>query len=278
MDGIADYSFVERLGEGNHGTFWLAKRPARLTAVTAEFVAVKTLAQQATDQDFARMANELRVYAAVDSPYLAPIYDAGHHNGRLFYATAYFVDGSLGSPARPMGRPEVVSAVADAAMGAHALHEAGIAHRDIKPANVMISRVIAGGAQDGTEIRAMLGDLGLAQVINPGQTVTGIGPVGTIEYLAPEQVQGQKATRASDIWALGVTLHRAVTGRGVYEALPVDSLVDALRHVMTARPELDETLGQPLTAIIERCLMEDPAARFPTAAELASKLRSIGAA
>jgi serine/threonine protein kinase len=134
MDGIADYSFVERLGEGNHGTFWLARRPARLTAVTAEFVAVKTLAQQATDQDFARMANELRVYAAVESPHLVPIYDAGHHNGRLFYATAYFADGSLGAPARPMDRPEVVSAVADAAAGAHALHEAGIAHRDIKPA------------------------------------------------------------------------------------------------------------------------------------------------
>ena len=175
-------------------------------------MAVKTLAQQATDQDFKRMSNELRVYATVQSDHLVPVFDAGHQRGRLFYATAYFSDGSLGSPAAPMERHEVIAAVADAALGAHALHEAGIAHRDIKPANIMVDR---------SGPRAQLGDLGLAQVINPGQTVTGIGPVGTIEYLAPEQVQGERATRASDIWALGVTLHRAVSGRGVYANFPV---------------------------------------------------------
>lgn len=276
MDGIADYNFVERLGEGNHGTFWLARRPARLDRTDAEFVAVKTLAQQATDQDFARMANELRVYAAVVSPYLAPIYDAGQHNGRLFYATSYFEDGSLGAPARPMGRSEVVAAVADAAMGAHALHEAGIAHRDIKPANIMLTRTTGDGeTTEESPACAMLADLGLAQVINPGQTVTGIGPVGTIEYLAPEQVQGRKASRASDVWALGVTLHRAVTGRSVYQTLPVDSLVEALRHVMTARPSLDETIGHSLTPIIDRCLLEEPSDRFTTAAQLAEELRAV---
>lgn len=278
MDGIADYHFVERLGEGNHGTFWLAKRPPRLDTTDAEYVAVKTLAQQATDQDFARMANELRVYAAVESPHLAPIHDAGHHNGRLFYATTYFADGSLGAPARPMGHAEVITAVADAALGAHALHEAGIAHRDIKPDNVMISRVDSGPGGEagaGPMVRAMLGDLGLAQVINPGQTVTGIGPVGTIEYLAPEQVQGEKASRASDIWALGVTLHRSLTGRGVYQSLPVDSLVEALRHVVTARPSLDESLPAVVGTIIDRCLVEDPAGRFQTAAALADELRLV---
>ncbi|MEM7324240.1 MAG: serine/threonine-protein kinase [Actinomycetota bacterium] len=277
MDGIADYSFIERLGEGNHGTFWLAKRPPRLTSVAADLVAVKTLTQQATDQDFKRMANELRVYAAVDSPHLAPVYDAGHHNGRLFYATAYFAAGSLGAPARPMDRTEVVAAVADAALGAHALHEAGIAHRDIKPANIMISRGarVDEGAAEDSGVTAVLGDLGLAQIINPGQTVTGIGPVGTIEYLAPEQVQGQAASRASDIWALGVTLHRAVSGRGVYDTLPVDSLVDALRHVMSTRPALDPALDQALMSVVERCLQEDPAARYTTAVDLAGELRSV---
>lgn len=266
MDGIADYRFIERLGEGNHGTFWLARPPARLGTIDVEFVAVKTLAQEATDQDYQRMANELRVYATVDSPHLVHIFDAGHQDGRLFYATSFFADGSLAGPARPMQRHEVIAAVADAAMGAHALHEAGIAHRDIKPANIMIA---------GTQ--AKLGDLGLAQIINPGQTVTGIGPVGTIEYLAPEQVQGQKASRASDIWALGVTLHRAITGRGVYQSFPVDSLLDALRFVLTSRPTLDQELDAAAQPIIERCLMEDPAARYQTAAELAEALRPLGA-
>ncbi len=275
MDGIADYQFIERLGEGNHGTFWLARPPSRLTSVTAEFVAVKTLAQQATDQDFKRMANELRIYATVESSHLVPVYDAGHQDGRLFYATSYFADGSLGSPARPMERAEVIAAVADAAEGAHALHEAGIAHRDIKPDNIMIDRA-AGADNNGSGLQAQLGDLGLAQIINPGQTVTGIGPVGTIEYLAPEQVQGQQASRASDIWALGVSLHRTLTGRGVYESFPVDSLLEALRYVLTVRPTLDQDLDPAVEAVISRCLVEDPSGRYKTAAELSQALTTLG--
>ncbi len=273
MEGIADYQFIERLGEGNHGTFWLARPPARLGSIGVEFVAVKTLAQQATDQDFKRMANELRVYATVDSPYLVPIFDAGHQEGRLYYATAYFADGSLGAPAGPMTRAEVIGAVSDAALGAHALHEAGIAHRDIKPDNMMLDR---SSQESGGAIQTRLGDLGLAQIINPGLTVTGIGPVGTIEYLAPELVQGQVASRATDIWAIGVTLHRALTGRGVYQSFPVESLLDALRYVLTARPTVDERLDPATSGIISRCLAEDPAARFQTAAELADSLRPLG--
>ncbi len=279
MDGIADYRFVERLGEGNHGTFWLAEPPARLGRGDGELVAVKTLVQQATDQDFARMANELRVYAAVDSPHLAPVLDAGHQQGCLYYATTYYAAGSLGAPARPLERGEVVRAVADGARGSHALHEAGIAHRDIKPDNIMLERVgehgAGSGGSSGSGLRAQLADLGLAQVLNPGQTVTGIGPVGTIEYLAPEQVQGHQASRATDIWALGVTLHRSLTGRGVYPDFPVGSLLEALRHVTTSRPAVDAELDPVVGAIVARCLDEDPGARFPTGDELAAALDAV---
>ncbi|MEM9562376.1 MAG: serine/threonine-protein kinase [Actinomycetota bacterium] len=274
MDGIADYRFVERLGEGNHGTFWLARPPARLGRSDGELVAVKTLVQQATDQDFARMANELRVYAAVESPHLAPVLDAGHQQGCLYYATTYYAAGSLGAPARPLERNEVIRAVADGARGAHALHEAGIAHRDIKPDNIMLERPAENGSSDAG-LRAQLADLGLAQVLNPGQTVTGIGPVGTIEYLAPEQVQGHQASRATDIWALGVTLHRSLTGRGVYPEFPLGSLLEALRHVTTSRPAVDPELDQPVGDIVARCLDEDPGARFPTGDELAAALDGL---
>lgn len=266
MKSVADYTFIEPIWAGNHGDFWRARPPARLGDIDGEFVAVKILESQATEQDFERMANELRVHAEIDSEYIAPIVDAGHQDGRLFFTTTFFKDGSLGTPACPLDTAQIISVTRDAVLGAHAMHECGVAHRDIKPSNIMLTR------QSDGELRGVIADLGLAQIIRPGQTVTGIGPVGTIEYIAPELVRGEVASRASDIWAFGVTLHRSLAGQSVYEGLPEDSLLDALRHVISSRPVIDASLLGSHQKIIERCLAEDPADRYSTAEELAAAL------
>jgi eukaryotic-like serine/threonine-protein kinase len=145
----------------------------------------------------------------------------------------------------------------------------------VKPDNVMLERDPGPSGGGRQTLRGRLGDLGLAQVINPGLTVTGIGPVGTIEYLAPEQVHGHKASRASDIWSFGVTLHRALTGRGIYETFPLGSLLEALRHVTSSRPNLSPDLGDGVALVVGRCLAQDPAARYGTAADLASALQEL---
>ncbi len=263
--GIADYEFIERLGTGNHGTFWTARRPLRLQASTPhERVGVKVLAHHATEQDFKRMANELQIYAAVSSPHLVPILDAGQQDGTLYYATEFFENGSLGSSARPLDSATIVQCIADAALAAHALHEAGIAHRDIKPDNIMVSN----------DNRGVLADLGLAQILTPGQTMTGVGPVGTIEYLAPELVRGETAGRPTDIWALGATIHRSLTGRSLYQDLPANALLDALRYLLRTEPQLDSSLSGEVRAVVERCLAPDPSARYPTAEALSHDLSS----
>ena len=263
MKSIADYTLIEPMGTGNHGTFWLAERPARLSGVDANRVGVKVLDHHATDQDFRRMANELQLYAASDSEFLVPILDAGQQDGTLFYATPFYENGSLGASSRPLTPMETLVCIADAADAAHALHETGVAHRDIKPDNVMIT----------DDMRGRLGDLGLAQILTPGQTVTGVGPVGTIEYLAPELIRGEAAGRPTDIWALGATAHRALTGRSLYTDLPSTSLLDALRFLLDATPRLQESLPAEVVGIINRCLKPDPTMRYPTAEELASELR-----
>lgn len=268
MNSVADYDFVDQIGAGNHGSFWRSRRPQRLDGIDEEYVAVKTLDHSATDQDFGRMADELRTYASVESPYLAEVIDAGHQDGQLFYTTRYFHDGSLGSPRTTLSPNEAGTVVRHAALGAHGLHEAGVAHRDIKPENIMLSR--ANGAVSG-----QLGDLGLAQVINPGLTLTGLGPVGTIEYLAPELVHGDGASRASDIWALGMTLHRALTGQTVYADLPTGSQLEALRYVMAAERVVDPSLPAIVRELIGRCLEEDPSDRFLTAEELAEAIEKV---
>ena len=128
------------------------------------------------------------------------------------------------SPTRSArSRPsQVLAAVADAARAAHALHEAGIAHNDIKPGNVML--------HDG---HAKLSDLGLSQLLTPGLTITGLGSTGSVEYLDPAVIRGEMPGRATDIFALGATLHRALTGTGLYGDLPTDNTMLAMRRVLS---------------------------------------------
>ena len=137
MEQIADYRLVRSLGVGNHGTFFLAVTPERLGLDVPE-VAVKVLVAGTVDDALRRMGRELRAFAAVSSPYLVPIHDAGQDGDRLFYSMPYYPLGSLRAPARPLGRPELLRALVHAARAAHALHAGGVAHRGIKPANILL--------------------------------------------------------------------------------------------------------------------------------------------
>jgi serine/threonine protein kinase len=265
VNGIADYEFVHLLGEGSHGSFWLARCPERL-GISADHVAVKTLAHHATDADFTRLSGALQRFCAVRSSLLVRLYDVGQQGGILYYASEYFPDGSLAQPSRPFTRSSVLAAITDAAYAAHALHESGIAHRDIKPGNIMI---------DG--VRAKLADIGLAHILNPGQTITGLDHIGSIEYLAPELIKGQSASRSTDIWALGATMHKVLTGRSIYPDVPDGSLLQALRFLLSEQPTLNESLRDEERLIIEQSLAADPLERPRTANEFGAIVGSIAA-
>jgi serine/threonine protein kinase len=263
VNQIADYQFVQSLGEGNHGEFFLAPTPPRLK-VPAEFVAVKVLTGHTDEEAFRRTTRELRVFASVQSPYLVSLFDAGQEGSTFFYSMEYFPLGSLASPSRPLARWEVLRAMVHASRAAHALHEAGIVHRSIKPANVML-------VDDG----ARLSDLGLAQLLAPGQTVTGVGPIGSVEYLDPAILRGERGSRASDIWSLGITLHRALTGAGVYGELPTRDPLLTVRKVLTNTPQLSTELGSEEAALISQCIAPGPTERPTTAEELAERLEAL---
>lgn len=266
MDRIADYQLIEPLGEGSEGRYYLAVTPTRL-GIEADKVAVKVLPMAAGDEAFHRLTRELRTFAKVRSPYLVSLYDAGQEAGRCYYAMEYCPRGSLARPARELSRAESVHAVADVARAAHDLHEAGIAHRDIKPANILLT-------DDG----AKLSDLGLVQVLAPGQTITGLGAIGSVEYLDPAIMRGERASRASDIWALGVTLHRVLSGTGIYGELPDRDPLLAVRRVLSSPPTLDPSLSDTEAELVRRCFDKDLTARFATAAQLANALDALGRA
>ncbi len=263
MRRIADYELQHPLGSGNHGEFYLAQPPSRLGLET-DRVAVKVLGLQASDDAFRRVANELKLFASLDCPQLVTLYDAGQQEGIFYYAMEYFERGSLAAPTEVVERAGVLRALADAARAAHALHEAGVAHRDIKPANVMLSD--SGGK---------LSDLGLAQILSPGQTVTGIGPIGTIEFMEPSLILGERAGRASDIWSLGATMHRALTGACMYGQIPDKDLVAALRHVVQQPPALADGLTDGEVELLEACLASVRTDRPASANEVADRLDEL---
>ncbi|MGH9012790.1 MAG: serine/threonine-protein kinase [Acidimicrobiia bacterium] len=266
MERIADYELVRSLGQGNNGEFFLAVPPDRLP-VDAEHVAVKVLSGPSSDDAFRRATRELRIFASVRSPYLVTLYDAGQEGGRFFYSMAYFPLGSLEAPARPLIRLEILRAIAHVSRAAHALHEAGVVHRGIKPANILLE-------DDG----AKLSDLGLAQLLTPGLSVTGIGPIESLEYVDPGTLRGDRPSRASDIWSLGATLHRALSGTGVYGDLSSTDVGLAVRQVLTTPPGISESLPPSEVDLIARCLDPDPAQRLPTAEALADEVEALAAA
>lgn len=265
MDRVADYVLLRELGRGEHSEVYLARAPRRL-GVDADTVAVKVLDLPDAD-GFDALADELGLFAALDSSPLVPMYDVGTDGGTVFYAMRHERSGSLSAPARPLSRRDQLRAVATAARGAHAMHEAGLVHRGIGPTNVLLGT-------DG----AVLAEPAVAHLLTHGHTLIGLGAgvrAGRLEFIAPELMRGRPAGRASDIWSLGVTLHLLLTGHGLFPALVSADPFTAVRIYLRSRPEPGEDLTDGERAVIVTALHPDPAGRYRTAADLADAVDAL---
>jgi serine/threonine protein kinase len=263
---IADYRVVDLLGEGNNGYFYLARPPARLN-LEAEFVALKVFAGRVAEQAYERGVRELRAFAGVKSPYLVRVYDAVLDD-RFAYAMEYLPLGSLAAPASELDRASVLTVLEHAARAAHDLHQAGIAHGDIKPGNVLLA-----DEGDG-RIAGRLSDLGLARLLAPGNTLTGMGRATSAEYTDPELLAGARPSRRTEVWSLGATVHRALTGAGLYGELPESQPLLAIRSVLSRRPALHESLEPDAARLIADCIAPGNA-RIDSAGEVAVRLAGL---
>jgi serine/threonine protein kinase len=205
-DRVADYDIDELESRASTGWFYLARPPARL-GLSVERVVLKVI--DSSGLALERFGRELRAFAAVPSLHLVRILDAGQQENRFFYSMEWLPLGSLAT-ARP-DRSAVRLAVAGAARGAHALHEAGIAHRDIQPRNVLV-----------TEGGGKLRDLGLARLADPQASMSTMPSEEAVAFVDPALIKGEGPSRASDLYALGATLHHALCGRSVFPELPRD--------------------------------------------------------
>ncbi|MEX0657887.1 MAG: protein kinase [Egibacteraceae bacterium] len=263
MRQIADYQVTSELGSGQGGQTFLCAPPARVPGAPAQ-VAVTLLDQPVGSGELAAVAEELQRYAALGHPHLLDLYDVGRWNHRLYMAEEYCPLGSLEDAAGRLDERTVARAVAAAARGAHALHDAGTAHRNIKPSSILLQ-------PDGGK----LSEPGVLHLVSPGQTVTGSRAAAAIEFMEPGVVRGERASRASDIWSLGASLHEALIGKSVYGMLPSGGLLALLRHVLGNAAGVHPDVGDPWRAVIERCVTLDRGDRYATALELADEIDRV---
>lgn len=262
---IADYRIVRALGAGSHGISYLAVPPERL-ALRIEHVALKVFSNPVGEDAYHRGVRELRTFCEVRSPNLLRLYEAALGD-QFMYSMDYLAGGSMAAPAMPLQREQALAVLEGAARGAHDMHEAGLVHGDIKPANVMI-----GGDQDGPI--GVLSALGLARVITAATAVSGVGSSATLEFADPDMLVGQAPSRATDLWALGATIHRTLTGEGLYGELPDMQPLVAIRTVQSTKPELSAALSAAERDLVSECLAPH-SDRFRTAAELADRIAEI---
>ncbi len=253
------YRVDSLLAIGGMAEIWVAH-----DVLLSRTVAVKALLRDEPDAA-ARLRAEGRTAAMLTSHRVVKVHDVGELvDGEPFLILELIQGRSLrdvlqdDGPLAPDRAQEVLAQIAEALVEAHAL---GLVHRDIKPANVLVN--LNGDCK--------VTDFGISSVVGSA-SLTGTGLVmGTARYLSPEQVSGQRATAASDIYSLGVLAHEALRGLPMYES---DSdLVAALAHVHQEPPPLPASVPAGLAALVARMLSKDPADR-PTAAQVLATLDS----
>jgi CheY-like chemotaxis protein/predicted Ser/Thr protein kinase len=262
------YEVIEELGKGGMGSVYRV-----LDTQVGEEVAVKLLHPEiATDPDVVeRFRNEVRLARKITHPNVGRIFDLHDDAGTPYISMEYVPGEDLQSLIRRGGPLTVSNAVGIAgqlAEGLAAAHQLGVVHRDLKPQNIMID-------QNG---HARIMDFGIARAQkSDGLTQTGT-IIGTPEYMAPEQLEGETVDFRTDIYALGVVLYESLTGRVPFKGTTF--LGVALKH-KTERPldprELNPKVPEPLNGLIMRCLEKDRAARFQNAGEVRDILRQVAA-
>jgi serine/threonine protein kinase len=234
-------------------------------------VAIKILRAQDAGDDARRrrLASEARAAARLSHPNLATVYDVSEDEGRPCIVMELVSGGTLAQRLLdpPMGQEETVRLISQVLDALDAAHRAGILHRDIKPGNILLT-------EDGN---AKVTDFGIAKALEPAPAdvdLTATDEVmGTPRYLAPERAAGEQATVASDLWAVGVVLYEALTGRPPFDAETALGLAMAAERGDLVPPEIYRPdLSPALGAVVARALAPRPLERFTSASQMAAAL------
>ncbi|MDQ3284029.1 MAG: serine/threonine-protein kinase, partial [Acidobacteriota bacterium] len=275
---VGPYEVLSLLGEGGMGQVYRGRDP-RL----GRDIAIKILAKEAShdEEATARLEREARAIASLSHPNILAVHDVGREEATFYLVTELLEGRTLRDEIRtaPLSWRRAVEIAAEVAEGLAAAHAKSIVHRDLKPENIFIT----------AEGRVKILDFGLAQTdplllqrdeanipttkwfqTHPGTII------GTLGYMAPEQLRGEPVDPSADIFSLGCILFEMVTAKTPFQRESGAATIAAILKDDLPREELSAAVPPEFQRIVEGCVEKNPSTRFQSARDLALTLRAIG--
>jgi serine/threonine-protein kinase len=269
---FAGHRIEAEIGRGGMGVVYRARHLALDRERALKLITPALSADRGFRERFQR---ESRLAASIEHPNVIPVHHAGEEDG-LLYLSMRLVEGTdlrrIVREEGPLALPRVAKLIAGVAAGLDAAHARGLVHRDVKPANVLVEP-----ADDGE--RVFLTDFGISRIAGGGGTLTTSGELlGSVDYVAPEQIDGKRGDQRVDVYALGCVLHFALAGDPPF---PRDNdLAKLYAHAHAPRPRPSESepgLPPALDDVVATAMAIDPDDRYASAGQLAAEVARIAA-
>jgi len=263
-DTIGHYRVLEKLGEGGMGVVYKAEDTRLRRLVALKFLSARTAPEAQAE---ARFLREAQAGGGVDHPNVCRVHGLEEHQGRTFIVMAFVEGESLARRIRSgLKLGEAFDIAIQVGEGLRAAHERGILHRDVKPANILV----------GVEGTAKLTDFGIAFVRDRSRLTAPGTVMGTLSYMAPEQLRAEDADPRTDIWALGAVLYEMCTGRLPFDRTDAVKLTKAILEDDPLKPSaIHPMLTEEFDGIVEKALAKSMEDRYQHLDGLIADLRSL---
>ena len=262
---VGQYRIINKIDEGGMGEVYLAEDTKLNNKVALKFLASRFVSDESSKERFTR---EAQAVASLDHPNIVTIHELNEYKGRPYFAMQYVQGQSLWSYAKQtkLSTDRVVELAMQLCEGLQAAHEKGITHRDIKPSNILID----------SKGRLRIVDFGLATVRGTDRLTKTGSTLGTVGYMSPEQVRGEKVDHRSDLFSMGVVLYELLSGLNPFKA---ESEAATMHAITQDNPQplarFNREVPDELQRIIDKALAKDVSLRYQHADGMLSDLKRL---
>jgi serine/threonine protein kinase len=266
---LSHYHIREPMATGGMGVLYRATDTHLERTVALKFLPAFLKDNPASRERFLR---EARAIASIDHQNVCPVYEIDEADGLTFIAMAYLQGATLAEQIKngPLPVDRAIDIALQTARGLQAAHTQGIVHRDIKPANLMLI-----GSDTGHALVRIL-DFGIAQWQEKSVLTQSGLTVGTVSYMAPEQIEGSRVDGRADLWSLGVVLYEMLAGHPPFDGTSVREVVAAIAGPAPVDLSPIKQVARPaVVAVLRKALEKDRAKRYQTANDFIAALESL---